>query len=144
MAPISSNKKRTEIIELLIALSVKIFQETKLPDDKLEICFMRAVNNVQYLTLAVPSPPLSPKSLADWGDDTSTLPDWMARINAQQTTLAIRELKQQRPMKPKYSDTLHDLQQFTISCALNWAKGVRCCIVESVNSELWAINIRYV
>lgn len=143
MVEISSNtRKRAQTIELLAALRLEIPSQTKIPDDKLEKRLKRAISCVQYLSSAIPSPPLIPNSLPKWDDEGLTLIQSMIRQNLEQALLTLAALESGRPIKANYADPLHDLQQTVGAMVQNWTKGLHCCVVEDLNKEKWAINIR--
>lgn len=138
----SPNLSRAETLTVLGKMGVSIPPRTKLSDEALEKRLRQALNASQLKSALVPSSTLDIKNLPSW-PSTRNVYEAIRRGNMQEAmmTAAARAGGSDTPFE-LYTNAFMDLRQTLMSIAKNWDDGRKLAIVQDIDHERCAINIR--
>lgn len=150
MIPVSSKiSKRTQTLQLLASYGVALPPQTKLPDDVLEKRLKFAINASQWLSTAIPNPPLDAASLKRWEDDPNSedpIDDlcWAFRRDTVEEYLADQAAQKEgrEAAKDLFVDPLFDLRDLILGVVQRHAQGWGACNVMDMDQTEWSINMR--
>lgn len=133
--------ERDELIAALDHMKVTIPPRTKLPDDALDKRLKQALNAAQMSQKYITKSILNVSKLPAWPIGRSVYENIRrGDLNEALTVAGARE-RGNDPF-PLYKNGFMDLRQTLMSIAKNWDGGVKIAIVQDINHEKCAVNLR--
>ncbi|KAI0088365.1 hypothetical protein BDY19DRAFT_891159 [Irpex rosettiformis] len=139
-----TNLSREELLGVLSSFGIAIPPTSKLPVESLQKRLRQAINASQAMPLVNARPPLDPAQYPKWPQGYKGLFDAIRRGNLQEAAMTQLAMREGQDPSPLYVNAFMDVRQTLMSLANNCETGFKHAVMQDLEKEKCAINLRVV